>query len=327
MEFPYLRADAKEAPAKPLNIPVPDLGKLESPKDYLVDGPLFDAVNVALLLGRPLLLTGEAGTGKTQLAHRLAWQLGFGKAIEFHTKSTSNARDLFYTFDALRRFHAAHTGEGSANNLDYITYNALGIAILQSCTRDQVNHLLSSDFEHTGPRRSVVLIDEVDKAPRDFPNDLLHEIENMSFRIPELQNVEVNATREMRPVVVLTSNSEKNLPDAFLRRCVFYNIPFPLKPRLIEIVDARLGAYSDGTNKLLDSAIDFFLEVRAKLTHKPPSTAELINWLQSLKAHGMQGGQTIESNPKALRATVSVLAKTRPDAEELERLVKTKLKD
>ena len=326
MEFPYIRSDAKEAPEKPLNIPVPDLGKLESPEDYLTDGPLIDAVNVALLLGRPLLLTGEAGTGKTQLAHRLAWQLGFGKAIEFNTKSTSNARDLFYTFDALRRFHAAHTGEGSSDNLDYITYNALGIAILQSCEKQAVAQAMPKDFSHTGPRRSVVLIDEVDKAPRDFPNDLLHEIENMSFRIPELRNMEVKASREMRPVVVLTSNSEKNLPDAFLRRCVFYNIPFPLKPRLVEIVEARLGAFADGSSKLLDSALEFFLQVRTQLTHKPPSTAELINWLQALRANGVRG-ETIESNPKALRATVSVLAKTRPDAEELERLVKAKLKD
>ena len=282
-------------------------------------------MNVALLLGRPLLLTGEAGTGKTQLAHRLAWQLGFGDPIEFNTKSTSTARDLFYTFDALKRFHAAHGGEGSSNNLDYITYNAFGIAILQSCAKQGVEHLLPQGFEHTGPRRSVVLIDEVDKAPRDFPNDLLHEVENMSFRIPELRNEEVKAAREMRPVLVLTSNSEKNLPDAFLRRCVFYNIPFPLKPRLIEIVQARLGAFADGSNTLLDSAIDFFLEVRTQLTHKPPSTAELINWLQALKAHGMTGAQSVVSNPRAFRATVSALAKTKQDAEELERLVKTKV--
>lgn len=324
MEFPFIRPGTVKAPTEPLDIPVPDRLKQERPENYLIDEALVDAVNVALLLGRPLLLTGEAGTGKTQLAHRLGWQLGFGDPIEFNTKSTSSARDLFYTFDAMQRFHAAHTGEGSANNLDYITYNALGIAILQSCAKQDVKHLLPQRFEHTGPRRCVVLIDEIDKAPRDFPNDLLHEVENMSFRIPELRNEEVKATRDMRPVLVLTSNSEKNLPDAFLRRCVFYNITFPLKPRLIEIVEARLGAFADGTSPLLDSAIDFFLEVRKQLTHKPPSTAELINWLQALRAHGMTGAQSIQSNPGALRATVSALAKTKEDFKELERLVTPK---
>jgi MoxR-like ATPase len=325
VEFPFIRPGTTNPPAQPRDIPVPDRAKQEDPAGYLTDGPLVDAMNVALLLGSPLLLTGEAGTGKTQLAARLAWELGFGAPIEFNTKSTTTARDLFYTFDAMQRFHAAHTGDGSASNLDYLTYNALGTAILQSLPRDAVAHLLPPGFRHTGPRRSVVLIDEVDKAPRDFPNDLLREVENMSFRIPELRNEEVRASREMRPVLVLTSNSEKNLPDAFLRRCVFYHIPFPEKARLVSIVESRLGAFADGSNALLDSALDFFLEVRTRLTRKPPSTAELINWLQSLKAHGFSGSQNILDNPTALRASLTALAKTKDDSEELERLVKAKL--
>jgi MoxR-like ATPase len=324
MDFPFLRAGVQQAPPAPLDVPVPDLSKLENPENYLADQPLLDAMNVALLLGRPLLLTGEAGTGKTQLAHRLSWQLGFGRPIEFNTKSTSTARDLFYTFDVMQRFHAAHTGQGSADNLDYITYNALGTAILLSCPRQEVAQVLPTSFEHDGPRRCVVLIDEVDKAPRDFPNDLLHEVENMSFRIPELRNQELKASREMRPVIVLTSNSEKNLPDAFLRRCVFFHIPFPEPRRLAEIVQARLGAFADGSSNLLDSAIAFFLQVRQRLTHKPPSTAELINWLQALRAHGVVANQSIESAPRAVRATVSTLAKTRQDGEELDRLVAQK---
>jgi MoxR-like ATPase len=325
VQFPFIRPGAAEPPAAPLSIPVPDPAKQDNPAGYLTDEPLVDAVNVALLLGRPLLLTGEPGTGKTQLAHRLAWELGFGKPIEFNTKSTSTARDLFYTFDAMQRFHAAQTGEGSKENLDYITYNALGLAILESCTRDAIAHVLPPKFVHAGPRRSVVLIDEVDKAPRDFPNDLLHEVENMSFRIPELRNAEVKAAREMRPVLVLTSNSEKNLPDAFLRRCVFYNIPFPGKPRLVEIVQARLDAFADGSNPLLDSALELFLSVRSQLTRKPPSTAELINWLQALKAHGARSDRKVEDDPKILRATLAALAKTKEDAEELDRLVKARV--
>jgi MoxR-like ATPase len=304
------------------DLPVVDRSRQNDPAGYLVDPELVNAVEIALLLGQPLLLTGEPGTGKTQLAHWLAWSRGLGEPFVFNTKSTSTARDLFYTFDAMRRFHAAHTGVGSQNELDYITYNAFGQAILHSCEPTGLPDVLPAGFRHAGKRRSVVLVDEIDKAPRDFPNDLLHEVENMSFRIPELRNVEVRADRAMRPILVLTSNSEKNLPDAFLRRCVFYNIPFPSRDRLIKIVQTRLAAYRAGETPLLKSALDLFVDVRASGVRKP-STAELLNWLQAIEASGVK--QDAKVTADTAERTLSTLAKTVTDTEELRRLVKARL--
>lgn len=188
------------------------LGK-DHPSAYRPDLRLVDAVNVALVLNRPLLVTGEPGTGKTQLAYSIAWQLAARKQLnvtsprveKFETKSTSVARDLFYSFDVLARFHAAHTG-GSSRNVDYLTYNALGRALLDALPEGEVRPQLPPGHEYQGPRRSVVLIDEIDKAPRDFPNDLLNELDQMYFRIPELGNVAIGGTgpaaEAYRPVVV-----------------------------------------------------------------------------------------------------------------------------
>jgi len=325
MDFPFIDGRTRQAPAGPLQLPVPDRGQQTDPSGYLVDPQLVDAINVALLLSQPLLLTGEPGTGKTQLAHRLAWELGYGEAIVFNTKSNSSARDLFYTFDTMGRFHAAQTREGSAANIDYLHYNALGLAILQSNPREVVAAALPADMLHTGPRRSVVLIDEIDKAPRDFPNDLLHEVDAMAFRIPEIGNLELRAERSMRPVLVLTSNSERNLPDAFLRRCVFYNIPFPDRARLADIIQTRLPALKDGASPLLDSALDFFLELRQMGLRKPPSTAELINWLHSLVRSGAAPDKPLKAAGEALLKSASTLAKTQDDAAELATRLKTYL--
>ena len=150
---------------------------------------------------RPLLLTGEPGTGKTQCANYLNWKLGYGpEALHFQAKSTSTARDLFYTYNTIGRFHAAQTKEGSQDSVDYIKYNALGEAILRANPVDAVKKWLPKDFIHAGtPMQSVVLIDEVDKAPRDFPNDVLSEIETMRFRIPEFDNVQLAAEAAYTP--------------------------------------------------------------------------------------------------------------------------------
>jgi MoxR-like ATPase len=321
MPFPYIDASARQQPPAPIEIPAPKHSRQLDPAGYLLDPRATDAINVALLLSRPLLLTGEPGTGKTQLAYRLAWQLRYGEPLVFNTKSTSVARDLFYTFDAIGRFHAAHAGEGSAANVDYLSYAALGVAVLQSRPHEEVEHLLPHGFEHHGPKRSVVLIDEIDKAPRDFPNDLLREVEEMAFRIPELRNTEVSAASALRPVLVLTSNSERNLPDAFLRRCIFYNIPFPTRDRLTEIVRTRLPELADGTRPLLDSALDFFVELREAGLHKAPSTAELLNFLQAIVQFGAQPSKPLRSWADALRRSASTLAKTQDDAAEVARRV------
>ncbi len=225
-------------PSEPRILPRQQRDKLTDPAGYQADPGLIDAVNVALHLGKPLLLTGEAGTGKTILASSLAWELGYALEV-YGTKSSSTATDLFYTYNALAQYNVSQLeGRGGSTTavdadpdqlgLRYIRYNALGRAILRGCPKDKVGHLLPPGFDHPGePTRSVVLLDEIDKSPRDLPNDVLSALDSMAFSIPELGNQRVEAEPDFRPVLVLTSNSEKALPDPFLRRCIFYHIPFP----------------------------------------------------------------------------------------------------
>lgn len=159
--------------------------RYRSPKDYIAEPGLVNAVNVALLLAKPLLLTGEPGTGKSQLAYSLAWELGFKEPLKFETKSTSTARDLFYTFDTVSRFKAMHDQDTRV----FLTYNALGKAILFANDEVAVSKYLTPQMVHGGKRRSVVLIDEVDKAPRDFPNDILNELEYLHFWFRNLETI------------------------------------------------------------------------------------------------------------------------------------------
>jgi MoxR-like ATPase len=279
-------------------------GQLErdDPADYQPDSGLVDAVNVALVLNKPLLLTGEPGTGKSQLAFSVAWQLAARRQLNvtsphverFEAKSTSLARDLFYSFDTLGRFHAVYS-HGSENNADYITYNALGRALLKSLPYQSITDLVGADFQNDGPIRSVVLIDEIDKAPRDFPNDLLNEIDQMFFRVPELKNRRVGGldtiAEAFRPLVFITSNSEKNLPDPFLRRCIYYNIPFPEQDALRGILLARLTELQSvgPQGALMNDAMGFFAELRAAgATGHKLSPAELIQWLAYMVRRGAE---------------------------------------
>ena len=158
---------------------------------YLADPKLVTAVNTAIAVGQPLLVTGEPGTGKTMLAWSIASELGLGPVLEFHTRSDNQARDALYDFDYLLRFYHAQTSDARAEQLEsYIRWRALGEAI-------------------RSPEQRVVLIDEIDKAPRDFPNDILNEIDRLYFKIPELDNLRLESTREYAPIVVLTSNSKR----------------------------------------------------------------------------------------------------------------------
>lgn len=257
--------------------------QIDRPESYIPDPGLVDAVNVSLLLAQPLLVTGEPGCGKTQLAASVAWDLGITSCLKFETKSSSTSRDLFYVYNAIGRFHAAQVGSGSQDNRDYMTYNALGTAILRTREPAEVADFAKTD--HEVPQRSVVLIDEIDKAPRDFPNDILNEIDEMYFRVPELNNVEVRADPTLRPIVIITSNSEKHLPDAFLRRCIYYHIEFPARDRLEQIVLSHLNDVMSLEESFLSDVVDLFISLRESTPslRKNPGTAELLYWVMAME--------------------------------------------
>lgn len=319
MKYPfYLGMGNRQQSALPITLPVSPRSQLHQPENYFADSGLKDACNVALLLGQPLLITGEPGTGKTQLAYSLAWELGLEPPLKFETKSNSIARDLLYTYDALRRFQDVQSGNVSTTPLDYIVYQALGLAILRSQHPDDVKHLLPSDIIHSQKSRSLVLIDEIDKAPRDFPNDLLNELELMYFRIPELGNEKISADPNLQPIVIMTSNSEKDLPDAFLRRCIYYNIPFPEMERLAEIVTNRLGL-NVGTTPFLQAALSLFYRLRSPQIglRKKPATSELLGWLIILQKLMRESKHQSE----VVFATLSSLIKTAEDQEKAKKVV------
>jgi MoxR-like ATPase len=321
MKFPFYRGDESSSrPEEPLELPASRRAERERPEAYLADPGLKAAVNTALLLSQPLLLTGDPGTGKTQLASSIAWELGLEAPLKFETKSTSTARDLFYWYDALRHFQARQAGVDEGP-LAYIDYRALGTAILRANDPAAVSRYLSPGFQHGGKRRSVVLIDEIDKAPRDLPNDVLNEIEQLFFRVPELGNEPITAPHDLRPVVVITSNSERDLPEAFLRRCAYYHIEFPTPERLGQIVTGRLGAFAGGTSPFFDKAIQLFYQLRDSGLRKKPATAEFLDWLMALR----QATGTEEEDPLAIpdlaRNTLSVLVKTEDDQKRAREIV------
>ena len=294
--------------------PFEEIEAFNSPEWYTPSKGLVKAVNLAILLGKPLLITGEPGTGKTLLASSLSWQLHEGlEPFVFTAKTTSKARDLFYTYDAIQHFHDSNIktinkekNETPAQQLrpsentittkkeleinfkkyispeyrKYIYFSALGKAIIQS---------------HEDKTRYVVLIDEIDKAPRDFPNDLLMELENMVFRIDET-NQEFRTEKKYMPIVIITSNSERLLPEPFLRRCVYFHIDFPNETLLKEILINRLErANINGTSSIpllsnkrnLEEAIRLFFKIRNDLQlRKKPATAEFMFWMEFLIRQG-----------------------------------------
>lgn len=321
--FPYFRegpADGGiEPPSEPLEIVSISRSGDEDPGLYRPSPDLRSAVNTALLIGMPLLLTGEPGCGKTQLGNAVAYALGWNHDI-FETKSTSQAAELFYEYDVVGRFHAK-TIEADVTPSEFVTYRALGRAILLAHPKELVAHLMPGNGrDHPGPpRRSVVVIDEVDKAPRDFPNDILNEIDRMTFRIPELGAPGTKGVpephRSMRPFVVLTSNSEKSLPDAFLRRCIYFHIPPPTRDQLNEIISLRLAAYLPATSRLAADSVDFyqFLRGRSVALDKRPGIAELLNWLQAMVGQGADPNLTLAEQTELFARCYGVVFKTRND--------------
>lgn len=320
--------------AAPVRLPAPFHERYKDPAGYDPDPDLTAAVNVALLLGQPLLLTGEPGCGKTSLAYWLARQLGLDEPLLQSVKSTTTGRDLLYGFDDLARFRDSQTGTRRPT-AGYLSLNALGKAILFSAGPDR--ELIRPDDgwaddgvarhgdlfprDYPPPRRRVVLIDELDKAPRDTPNDLLLEIEAMRFDIPELR-VTVKGEPSNRPIVVITSNSEKSLPEPFLRRCVYHHIPAPGPERRRAIVVKRLAPFAQ-RGELFNEAMTLFTRVRDRLG-RPPGTAELLAWLDVLETMVRRleaGGETVAGlagQPAILRASLRALAKTQEDLERAE---------
>lgn len=315
MKFPFYQGNCTRLQdIAPAELPKSRRSQLEYPEQYLADSGLVDACNVALLLSQPLLLTGEPGSGKTQFAYSLAWELNLAKPLKFETKSTSESRDLFYTYDALKRFQAIQSGNQASSTIDYLTYQALGAAILRTRERTEVAEYLPSNFDHHGKQRSIVLIDEVDKAPRDFPNDILNELEQMYFRIPELGNIQIEADPDLQPLVVITSNSEKDLPDAFLRRCVYYHIPFPNRERLTQIVAGRLNIANADHHPFVRDALEIFERLRSPNSglRKKPATAELLGWMITLQEMAGRVDNPLRQGELPIR-TLGSLIKTASD--------------
>lgn len=231
--------------------------------DYVTSEPLRNAVNVSIALGRPLLIRGEPGTGKTLLAHSIARGLG-KKLITWNIKSTTKAQEGLYVYDTVQRLNDSRFGDRDVSEIKhYIKLGKLGQAF-------------------ASPEQVVLLIDEVDKADIEFPNDLLNELDEMSFYIPET-NETISAVH--RPIAVITSNAEKELPDAFLRRCIFHYIEFPDPKLMEEIVGVHFPDLKQG---LLREALKTFYSLREiEEFRKKPSTSELIDWIRALIAGGI----------------------------------------
>jgi MoxR-like ATPase len=231
--------------------------------DYIASRPLMEIVNVSIVLGKPLVIKGEPGTGKTLLAHSIAGALN-KKLITWNIKSTTKAKDGLYVYDTVQRLNDARFQDKDISDIrKYIKLGKLGQAFISE-------------------EKLVLLIDEIDKADIEFPNDLLNELDEMSFHIPELDE-EIIAKR--RPILIITSNSEKELPDAFLRRCIFHYIEFPDEEMMEKIIKVH---FPDLETKLVREAIKRFYWIReVEGLRKKPSTSELLDWIKALTLGGI----------------------------------------
>lgn len=235
----------------------------QSTQDYVASRELMDSVNVAMALGKPLLIKGEPGTGKTMLAKAVANSLSMDLII-WNIKSTTKAQEGLYTYDTIQRLYDGQFGEEGVDDIaKYIKLGKLGEAFER---QEQV----------------VLLIDEIDKADLEFPNDLLWELDQMEFYIPETKRT---VKAKQRPIVIITSNAEKELPDAFLRRCIFHYIDFPKADLMAEIVKTHFPNIEEN---LLKNAMEVFYWIRGiRDVRKKPSTSELIDWLNALQMNGI----------------------------------------
>lgn len=273
---------------------------------YTPSPELTEAVNLAILLEQPLLLMGEPGCGKTRLAEAVAAEL-HGEAYQKHffrwdIKSTSKAKEGIYQYDALGRMYDANSGNSNATGIEhYITYGKF----TQAFTTVQNGNL-----------PNILLIDEIDKADIDFPNDLLLEIEKGEFWIPELNK---KVERKSRVLIFITSNRERELPPAFLRRCLYHYINFPAQEELSRIIIAKFSKNEDDI--MVRNAVDMFLDMREKLAgqfaenEKKPSTSELLEWFKVIDYYNSQGYQhSASSTAKEMIETIKLYEKGNIDS-------------
>ena len=252
---------------------MPEQLNYQGTSDYIVSGELRSSVNISVALKRPLLIKGEPGTGKTVLAESIAKSLGL-RLIIWNIKSTTKAQDGLYVYDTVQRLYDSQFGDHDVSDIkQYIKLGKLGEAF-------------------SSEDRVVLLIDEIDKADLEFPNDLLWELDVMDFYIPETGET---VRAKNRPIVVITSNAEKELPDAFLRRCIFHYIEFPNQEMMESIVRVH---YPDINDKLLAEALTAFYWLRGVSgLQKKPSTSELLDWIQALAVGGVDANKISERIP------------------------------
>lgn len=323
----------------------------EHPAGYIAGDDLVCAVNTALLLGKPLLLTGSPGTGKSQLAERVAWEFNLGPVLRFESQSLSEAMDLYYRFDLVGRLAAVESFkaaqalgdkvERSALSIArFLNFGPLGKAILRAAPEQHdrlVEKGLAADALKREPlaRPSVVLIDEIDKTSRDFPNDLLNNIERKEFVVRELAEglVRVPDDDTLHPIVLITSNSERELPPPFLRRCIYYHIPDPTLAMLAKILRSRVTGSGDGSDltrlhPLYADVLELFSKFRdsgaGSLAYQP-GTSELLDLARALASSGrvdLHSRLATSDNFAALRRAASTLVKHREDRGELEGVLK-----
>jgi len=271
--------------------------KFKGTKNYVATQDLKMAVNAAITLERPLLIKGEPGTGKTVLAHEIAKSLDT-PLLEWNIKSTTKAQQGLYEYDAVARLRDSQLGEDRVHDIsNYIKKGKLWESF-------------------TAKKRPILLIDEIDKADIEFPNDLLHELDKMAFHVYETGET---ITAKQRPIIIITSNNEKDLPDAFLRRCFFHYIQFPDDSTMSEIVEVHFPGIKP---KLLTAAMKRFYEVRAMPgLKKKPSTSELLDWLKLLLIEDIDPDTLKESDPKKLIPPLhGALLKNEQDVHLFERL-------